>query len=507
MDRCTFPFPLAVNSSHHSAYHRFQLGADPVVLAPLPKPACVGRMAEAFGGLAAELNLTRWRRLYHGAFPWVEGYGPEHYEPGTVGPHRPLPAGYGRPERRFGAFDFVQIADPSLCALALVAGDRRLVERFAELSRDFCRRLERGTRASAGAPEPDTGRFLAGLFYEPNDRWLMPLLHVHARVLNFTSTQAAPRDLHCVDPACLARAGREARQGWVLRQAQLLEDLGYRVGVMGTPAPHLMVQGVSNRLLAALQAPRIAVVELLGRLLEGDRTGVAGSLEEALPTAVISAMADTLGSLVAKSVAYHRPPKLGIPSEGPWRAAVREHLRLVCPAALAALDAEASRVRAVPIGTPVFPSPPLDPAHLHAPDLGALRNLPQHPAQPELGGCAYGAAAIEPPSAWLARRFGELLDVVNARVVRGCLDAPREPGRSLVLRMDQLTEGADPGQLLNAHRLLEGEMERRLPERRPEPVSGSASGRRPSLASLDALFEQALQVREHPAREIGGRCL
>ena len=59
-------------------------------------------------------------------FPWVEGFGPEHYDLGNIAPHRPLPAAYGRPTRKFGAFDFVQAADPSVSALALVAGDRRV---------------------------------------------------------------------------------------------------------------------------------------------------------------------------------------------------------------------------------------------------------------------------------------------------------------------------------------------------------------------------------------------
>src|ERR1017187_1296411 len=125
MEKSTYPFPLAAHSSHHSHYHRFLLGADPSILAPFPKPCCTGSLSGPVCRLAGNLDLQRWRKLFHGTFPWVDGFGPEHYEIGSVAPHRPLPRAYGRPLRRFGAFDFVQSADPSLSALALVAGDRR----------------------------------------------------------------------------------------------------------------------------------------------------------------------------------------------------------------------------------------------------------------------------------------------------------------------------------------------------------------------------------------------
>src|SRR5580658_643439 len=188
MEKNTYPFPLAVNSSHHSHYHRFLLGADPAILEPFPKPYCVGALAGQMSSVAGNLNLTRWRKLYHASFPWVAGFGPEHYELGNVPPHRPIPREYGRPLRKFGAYDFVQVADPCVSALALVAGDRRIVERFVALGDDFCARLETG--ASSLKPGPNgssaTGRMLAGQFAEPNNRWLMPFLHTHARVLNFT---------------------------------------------------------------------------------------------------------------------------------------------------------------------------------------------------------------------------------------------------------------------------------------------------------------------------------
>src|SRR5277367_339361 len=209
MDRTTFPFPLAVNSGHHSHYHRFLLGADPSVIAPFPKPYCVGAIAKSMPGLAANLNLPCWRKLHHGAFPWSEGFGPEHYSPGNVAPYRPLPAEYRRPARRFGAFDFVQSADPSVSAIALVAGDRRVLERFVALTDDFCGRLEAGALACNPGPTGSrvTGRLLAGQFAEPNDRWLMPHLHVHSRVLNFTSFAETPGRLSCMDHAGLGRAG------------------------------------------------------------------------------------------------------------------------------------------------------------------------------------------------------------------------------------------------------------------------------------------------------------
>ena len=46
MDAATYPFPLAAHSSHHSRYHRFLLGADPAILAPFPKPYCLGALAD-----------------------------------------------------------------------------------------------------------------------------------------------------------------------------------------------------------------------------------------------------------------------------------------------------------------------------------------------------------------------------------------------------------------------------------------------------------------------------
>jgi len=76
MERSAYPFPLAATSSHHSHYHRFLLGADPSVISPFPKPYCVGSLGAPMGRLAEDLNLARWRKLYHAAFPWVPGFGP-----------------------------------------------------------------------------------------------------------------------------------------------------------------------------------------------------------------------------------------------------------------------------------------------------------------------------------------------------------------------------------------------------------------------------------------------
>ena len=266
MESSTYPFPLAASSSHHSHYHRFLLGADPAVLAPFPKPYCFGALSQTMSRLAQNLDLPRWRKLYNGAFPWVEGFGPNHYDVGNVAPHRPLPRAYGRPFRKFGAFDIVQVADPSVSALALVAGDQRVLDRFTAMGDGFCTRLEAGACAHAPGPSGtrQTGRMLAGLFVEPNNRWLMPFLHVHVRVLNFTSTGEAPGRLSCIDPAPMAREAQRARRQWVGRQADELSDLGYRVTLRGEPSPVIRVDGVSTRLLAAMEAPRIAVLQHTG---------------------------------------------------------------------------------------------------------------------------------------------------------------------------------------------------------------------------------------------------
>ena len=272
MDRPTYPFPLAAHSSHHSHYHRFLLGADPAILSPFPKPYCTGDLRRDLESLSGSLDLPRWRKLYLGAFPWVEGFGASHYGLGNVAAHRPLPREYSRPLRRYGAYDFVQVADPSVSALALVAGDRRVLEHFFALGDDFSARLQEGACAREPGPtgSRSTRRILAGQFTEPNNRWLMPFLHVHSRVLNFTSFAEKPANLSCLDSSALARSGQRALQGWRGRQAESLADLGYRVAIHGDNVPELAVEGVSAKLIAAIQAPRIAVLRLLERIILGE---------------------------------------------------------------------------------------------------------------------------------------------------------------------------------------------------------------------------------------------
>jgi hypothetical protein len=511
MEESTYPFPLAANSSHHSHYHRFLLGADPSTIAPFPKPYCTGSVSGSIRRLTERLDLQRWRKLFHGAFPWVEGFGPEHYDLGNIAPHRPLPQAYGRPLRKFGAFDFVQSADPSLSALALVAGDRRVIERFILLGNDFCTRLEAGAHARNPGPSGTrlTGRMLAGQFVEPNNRWLMPFLHVHARVLNLTSFSEAPARLACIDPAALARAGEKAKRQWIGRQADALSDLGYRAAVSGDTAPTLRVDGVSGRLVAAMEAPRIAVLRMLERIVLGDREPSAEVFAAELPPAVIAAMAEQLESILARSLWFHKPAKIGIPSEGPWRSAVRDHLNRTCPRELALLDTAATQARAIPSGSAIFSTPPLDPAHSHAPRIEALEAGSQLPADPELGaGCAPGRLERAAP-VWLVSEFEETLRQVNDRLVRVGLGDPLVSLRSILPRIDHLPGGADLGQLRQSALFLSLELDRRARQFTEDAEIGRPAGRgdRVPLASLDELFESSALAQSACEREIGGRSL
>jgi hypothetical protein len=511
MERSTYPFPLAANSSHHSLYHRFLLGADPSILAPLPKPSCIGALSGSMRRLTENLNLQRWRKLFHAAIPWVEGFGPEHYDLGNVAPHRPLPRTYGRPLRRFGAFDFVQVADPSVSALALVAGDRRVIDCFIMLGNDFCMRMEPGAQARSPGMSGLrlTGRMLAGQFVEPNNRWLMPFLHLHARVLNFTSFEETPARLSCIDAGALARAGERANREWIGRQAGALADLGYRVALDGDRSPRLRVDGVSRRLVAAMEAPRIAVLRLLERIILGDREPCAENLAAELPPAVIAAMADQLESVVARSLLFYKPPKVGIPSEGPWRGAVGGHIRRACPAELALLDTAAARARATPFDSAIFPTPPLDPAHCHAPSSEALDAGNQLPADPELGAVRAQGASGPATSAWLAREFGETLREVNDRLVHV---GPADPLVSLggiLARIDHLSEAADPAQLGQSALFLGMELDRREQQLGNAAARGMQAVRpdRVPLASLDRLFENSETASMACEREVGGRSL
>jgi TrwC relaxase len=501
MDDATFPFPLAVNSSHHSGYHRFLLGADPSVIAPFPKPYCVGALAGELPGLAGRLSLASWRKLYHGAFPWSGGHGPEHYRLGNVAPHHPLPADYLRPARRFAAFDFVQAADPSVSAIALVAGDRRVLERFIGLSDGFCARVEAGALSRGPGPSGTraTGRILAGQFAEPNDRWLMPYLHVHSRILNFTSFAEAPRRLSCLDQAGLARAGVRAKRDWLERQGAVLSELGYRVACGGGKSPALCVGGVGARLLAAMQAPRIAVLRMLERMMAGDREPCVERMGVDMAPAVIAAMAEQLESLLAGASSSYKPAKIGVPSEGPWRASVREHLGRSCREELGQLDAAAARARAVPIDSAIFANPSLDGAHRHSPGTEALDAPLQMPADPELGAEPPRRGPARPAPAWLVREFEETLAEVNERVAHAGPDDPLIRLRLMLERIDNLSEGAGPQQLDQAALFVGAELGRRSQQ--------AQRGYRAPLPSLDELFEGSLVAEAVGGREIGGRSL
>lgn len=511
MDRCTYPFPLAVNSSHHSHYHRFLLGADPSVVAPFPKPYCVGAMRGVVSRLAQDMDLPRWRKLYHGAIPWLEGFSPEHYDLGNVAPHCPFPRVYGRPHRRFGAFDFVQVADPSLSALALVAGDRRILDRFVALGDDFCARIQPGAAARGSGPlaARTTGRMLAGQFVEPNNRWLMPLLHVHSRVLNFTSFEEAPGRLSCLDASSLARSARREKGDWIARQAEILSDLGYGAAVRGETSPSLHVDGVSSRLVAAMEAPRIAVLRLLERIIVGERPPSVVRLGAELPPEVIAALAEQLESVLARSLSCYKPAKIALPSEGPWRAAVRERLGQCCPDALAKLDAAALHARAVPSEATVFCVPPLDPSHSHAPWIGAVEAQDQKPTDPELGARPDPIDRDRTTSAWLAREFALTLSEVNERIIRGGPSDPLVGLRGMLATIDQLPGAADPEQLRQAELLIGVELDRRSRQHAVDPPSDRMpfhAGRFP-LTSIDELFEGASRAPTMCAQEIGGRSL
>ena len=470
MERRTYPFPLAVNSSHHSLYHRFLLGADEAVLAPFPKPYCVGALKGELRSLAASLNVQTWRKLYHGAIPWKEGFGPEHFELGNVAPHCPLPPQYGRPVRKFAAYDFVQVADPSVSALALVAGDRRVLDRFVSLGDGFCAAIEgsAASRSPGSAGSRTTGRMLAGQFFEPNNRWLMPFLHVHSRVLNFTSGAGEPGRLACIDPGPLARAAEREKARWVEAQACALSDLGYRVVPRAASSNSLRVEGVSARLVATMEAPRIAVLRLLERIIAGDRPPSVERLGAELPPEVIASMADQLESALTRSLWQRRPAKVAVPPEGPWRAAVRCHLARHCHGELAGIDAAAARARAVVSGSSIFPTPRMDAAHVHAPVARELEAPSQAPADAELGvACRDAEPSLEAPG-WLARQFEETLDEVHERLLRSGPADPVLRLRGLLATIDQVPAGARAGPAPAV---------RRVPRSGALPARPSAAGR------------------------------
>lgn len=519
MNAPTYPFPLAVNSSHHSSYHRFLLGASSEVLAPFPRPHCLGELAAELSELTDPLTLATWRKLYHASVPWVPGFEPAHYRVGTVPPHRPLPPDYGRPTRKFAAYDLVQIADPSVSALALVAGDRRVLADFLDLNREQCARVEAHTAAYRAGPSGSrvTGRCLLGRFAEPNNRWLMPFLHVHARVLNFTAFREAPREWLCLDPSALALGSRRAAEGGRERQAERLRALGYAAEVPRDPWDGIQVRGVSPTLLATMAAPRTALLRLLERLMGsqgGPERAAHGTEREA---AVIAAMADRLESIVAHSLSLYRPPKVALPFEGPWRTAVDGHLRGVCPADLAALHGAAGAARSKRGGDAVegsergaawtaFPVPASDRGHQHRPDPAAFDARDQLGEDCELNEDLSAPGRLPAPSLWLVRHYEDELAAVRREIAAGVGQRPDARWRRASARLDALTTGPEVADLLAAERDLDAGIGRHARQFPDEIAQAARLERRvaPALASLDELFERSRIAGGLAVRERGG---
>jgi len=505
MEPAPDPFPLAVNSSHHSHYHRFLLGADAAIVAPFPKPYCIGQLKSALPELAGGLDLPRWRKLYHASIPWVDGFGSRHYQLGNVPPYRPLPPEYGRPERRFAAFDFVQIADPAVSALALVAGDLRVLEGFLRLNDDFCLRVERAARPERPGNAPVTGRFLAGQFAEPNNRWLLPFLHVHSRVLNFTASAARPRELECLNLGALRQEAPRARQHWVERQADRLNALGYVADVRGRHSPAIAVRGLPGKLLSALEAPRIAVLRLLERLVLGPAAVAPGRLDQEMPLSAIATMAEHLGDAIRQAVSFYRPPKIALPTDGPWRTAVRSHLRLYCADGLSALDAVALRAKATPCERCGLPTPAEDAAHRHAFDPDELRVPVQHPSEPELGADREAARDERRPSAWLAREFATALQEIGEGIVRAGPTDPFAAERETLGEIDRAAGNFSVPEVIAAQALIDSELERRQGPEDRVPRFSPGFEFRPPLALVPDLRVAEPAVPLSAGREMGGR--
>ena len=464
----TYPFPLAVNSSHHSRYHRFLLGAPEATLSPMPKPYCTGRLAPDLAVLTADLSLPKWQKLYNGSFPWVEGHGDAAYDLRNVAPHRPLPASFARPVRRFAAFDFVQLADPSVSALALVGGDHRVLRKFVALNESFCAEIERAVRGEGGEgrTRAATGRAVIGHFAEPNNRWLMPCLHVHSRFLNFTATAEASRDLATVDAASLGQSGREARSRWLSAQATLLRSLGYSVDPLLDPSIGLIVQGVDQRLLAALDSPRLAVLKVLERLL-GQETwrGLSdGRAPGAQP--ILAAMAEHLESLAQISVAHYRPEKVGLPVEGPWRQSIHHHLRKLCPVELLTLRQEAKRATGQSVledvaqCAPMLPAPAADSCHGHLARIEAFDAAEQLGLDPDLGTRFQDADTLARPQVWLCEAVLAAQNEVVGEMIsrrRPWIDAPRQ---KILRQWEQLNEPVSLETLRRELRGIDSALER-----------------------------------------------
>jgi hypothetical protein len=337
----------------------------------------------------------------------------------------------------------------------------------------------------------------------------MPFLHVHARVLNLTSFKESPAALACIDSGTLARSGQRAHQGWASRQAEMLADLGYQVSVRGAETAELHVEGVSPKLVAATQAPRIAVLRLLERMILGEHPPSAERLGTELPAPVIAAMAEHVERTLAGAHSLYRPAKVGIPSEGPWRTAVRDCLRSRCPSALLLIDAAAARARATPYGASLYPTPPLDVAHRHAPSIDICDALAQSPCDPELSADFPGEANPAPALPWLVREFEATLAEVNERIARAGPGDPLVALRGLLATIDHLTEGASREQLAQSRALLEVELERRgrdSPER--SPWGGHADyPARDRLVPLEQLFDEFLLPSRGHSHPMGGPSL
>jgi hypothetical protein len=266
---------------------------------------------------------------------------------------------------------------------------------------------------------------------------------------------------------------------------------------------------VCPRLVAAIEAPRIAVLRILERALVGDRPPCVERLSEELPPAVIASMAEQLEALIGRSLSFYKPAKIGTPSEGPWRNSVREHLSHYCPGSLELLDRTAIRAKAAPIEAAIFPTPMLDYAHRHGPCVESLGSANQLPDDPELGAVPAIPGTERPVSHWLIREFDRTLLDVNESIVRSGPDDPLVRLRGMLPVIDNISEGADPGQLRQSEILLGVELERR------ERDAGDGPGRswhavrkdRPALTSLDDLFLDATEPRIACEQEIGGRSL
>ena len=363
MESSTYPFPLAVNSCHHSHYHRFLLGADPSILSPFPKPYCVGALSGFLGRLTSNLNLPEVEETLTTA----RSLGPtdsaqstmtsEMWRPtaGSRWPTRGLPENSAlsiscglptRRSRRSPSSPATGGSSTVLCPSAMTS------------ARAWKRQPARAIRVPRVRGFP-VG-CLPGNSSSPTTGGSCHSSMSHSSAFsNFTSFAVAPCRLACIDSAALARAAERQRIRWLENQAEALTELGYRVAPRREAAHELRVEGVSESLVAAIEAPRIAVIRILERIVVGERPPSAGGMGAELPPEVIAAMAEQIESALARSLWHQKPSKIALPPEGPWRVAVREHLECCCPGQLVGLDAAAARARAVVSDSSIFPTPQL----------------------------------------------------------------------------------------------------------------------------------------------------